>query len=702
MKSKLNADQRKALVDEVSTLSDEELGQLSDEELDMITSETQIHNFTSFDPIAAMGVAAADALTLGLADEVEATAKTAVNAVKGLAKDVISTFSSAEEGLPGEGIEEEAPTNAYSISQDYDRQLEVIHDRNDKYAENYPTETTIGTLGGAVVGLAIPGVGAAKLAKGASIAAKAGIAAGVGATTGAINAVGHSRDKLSNETFKQVLMEGSIGAALGGTLGTVGGVLAKRSAAKVASSLSPETNLVAKKFLQKHADTPEIKEYLSGIGKESDEFISSILNKTVDGEPLLKANDTVKNISYKTKKALDMQHEYTNEVLNTIPGDLSEVEARNIFSNMKRDVTNKLGKYPSVMDKKYANDTLAEIANMEDQLINIPANTNLQNKVSDPLKVSLQDVVASKRSFQGTAWNPETEYSGGTISLMKNASASFNRSIDDIVKKVANPTAAREYINSRKAESMLMKFNESAQEAASALKDPATDAMRWGIKDIAKAAKTASGVVSGNPKKIIGAVIGLMSYKAKSADMDQETAMASTRITSVMKNDPAKASKLSETLLNASQISTEEFKIAIHGENAKILLGENPIERTTMDVINKKTSILKAITQVDRDAATALTRALDEGDDETIGMIMEGVSKQPGMGTYFKGGIGFNGKVYNPEDKQQLVKELESMSIDHVQRLKLKKDLINNNIVPVGQAQPTPVKEFIKRKGNNY
>jgi hypothetical protein len=117
--------------------------------------------------------------------------------------------------------------------------------------------------------------------------------------------------------------------------------------------------------------------------------------------------------------------------------------------------------------------------------------------------------------------------------------------------------------------------------------------------------------------------------------------------------------RIASRLNTASLLSDNEFKRALYGTIAEVNLKQNPIARTTDDA---KTRVGDMRNYIKLNAPSMLQEfdaILEQDSDAALAGFLDNVSKMEGLNKLFEPGIGFNGKVYSPEDKAQLETQIK-------------------------------------------
>jgi hypothetical protein len=152
------------------------------------------------------------------------------------------------------------------------------------------------------------------------------------------------------------------------------------------------------------------------------------------------------------------------------------------------------------------------------------------------------------------------------------------------------------------------------------------------------------------------------------------------KVSNFLKANPN--SEYAKKIMVAASLSSDELRAAVESTIAEINLMENAVARTSEDVMNKSDDILTAVHGMNPDLANQLRIAIKQEDNNTIGAIMDAVSKQPGANKFLQEGQGWDGKVFTPEDKAQMESEINSMDMSLHQKLRHKKALRLQGTIP--------------------
>lgn len=161
-------------------------------------------------------------------------------------------------------------------------------------------------------------------------------------------------------------------------------------------------------------------------------------------------------------------------------------------------------------------------------------------------------------------------------------------------------------------------------------------------------------------------------------------------------------SPLLKRILVGTELSSDHFRENVSSVIGELNLMDSAMARTSDSVEMHSDSILTALDYHDKGAASALREALETGDKDGIGAVMDQVSKGP-LGKYFPQGLGWDGKVYSPMDKQILEEQLKAdNSISFAQKLMHLESLRQKGIIPQVQPDPKPPLQHIPRRKDRH
>lgn len=627
------------------------------QELEMLRNETEINKKEEdITPIASAARGFAQGMTLGFADEIAAATSAGVQSLKETA------------GLADE--------DGQSLSETFSKELEVSRANFNKAETANPGSFTAGEITGGFTSLFIPG---GAIAKG-GLAAKAGAAA----VSGAISSIGYSENKFSEEALVDAATSAATGAALSGLVSGAG---------KAIQKLSPDAEAVwGKMFSGTKSKQKALNKYLDRTGQDQNEFFKNMTSYKVNGKRIVEHMDSLEDINFKAKSALTGAGTIKDALLDKANVQLTENEARSIFASAKSSLQRQLQESYVPKEQKLIQGILGEIEGTEANLITKPIARALELKSEVMPTFSLKDLYRGGQQLQKMAYLSDTD----TISsqALRKASKSILGSIDDTIHTKGitgnlDVNLAEDFKKARLLESNLIKFNEATQNVADDLRNKKFSPF--------KALFTGSLLAGGlnyaglPPEQAIGIAVGVRSLSSLPR-VNVEASLIMSKLGNLIQQGGPTAARITQSLAGAANNSSEAFEQAAMSEYSKVVLAQDPIQRNTTDVINKMDKILAVAKYEAPELHGQIESLLNSGESDSIGPLMDQLSKAPGMKQVFGQGIGFDGKVYTPEDQDVVMKRLVAQKnagvISHVQYLQHKSALMSDGIIPQTKQEP--------------
>ena len=128
-----------------------------------------------------------------------------------------------------------------------------------------------------------------------------------------------------------------------------------------------------------------------------------------------------------------------------------------------------------------------------------------------------------------------------------------------------------------------------------------------------------------------------------------------------------------------SEFLDDELAVAMSSAN----LQQNPLDRTNEALINNAASIATILRDENPDLAKEFNRAMESQDEDELARIGSALAQFPDAKQYMQPGQGFNGKFYNPEEKQAALEDLNKPGeTSYAQRLLHKENIKRFSKVP--------------------
>ena len=135
-------------------------------------------------------------------------------------------------------------------------------------------------------------------------------------------------------------------------------------------------------------------------------------------------------------------------------------------------------------------------------------------------------------------------------------------------------------------------------------------------------------------------------------------------------------------LNSAALMGNEKFKTTMYGAIAEINLKQQPLARSSEEIIRRQADIRHLIKDKQPQSLADFDKVMESNDPDQIAGFMDQVSKVEGVSKLFQPGIGIDGKVYNEMDKATLEQQLKSSDLPAAQRMEMLDALRKNGIVP--------------------
>jgi len=603
-------------------------------------------------PIEAGFRSASQAVTLDFADEIEAGIDTALDFVG-----------------------EKEYTSFEDLSNDYNKNLDQARVEFSQNKLDHPTADKVGMGVGIAGSLLLPG---AAIVKGASAAQKAATAAKVGGAFGAFGAVGRAEDKVS--------LDAAMDVVLGTGVGVIGGATISRAisgAGALASKLPSIQNtkkIVNRAFKGIGLNTPnarkQMAESLKRKGVEPIEWLKRISKETdVNGNKLVD-NITESYTSIHTKAGTKIAKYATerDQILKSVKVKLNRSD---IAKQLKSALVSSKGNGPR--DAEFLNGLVDDVVTLKTGIVKDKAGERLGKVLDetdlDALSLSeLRKTLDSHIKFDSVA---------NSNAVKKDLRGAFNDITDNLILNNADEAGAKTAKGLRSKMSDLFSLQDSLEKGI--------EHEQFGDNAIMK------DILAGARAKMMTSFVGKeFSAVAQGAAVVLRQMSVSPRVNRSMAFNSL---RLSEALPNVAESSLRRLlsiadagdMVQFNEEVAAIVaesdIRQEPLPRSAKAAIARQDSIIALAQSVDPESAKMLRQAFKDKDESTIGALLNEFSKIPEAQDFFEPGQGFDGKVYSPEEKQQLEEQLKTdTSINYVEKLEKIKDLRVNGTIP--NAQP--------------
>jgi hypothetical protein len=204
--------------------------------------------------------------------------------------------------------------------------------------------------------------------------------------------------------------------------------------------------------------------------------------------------------------------------------------------------------------------------------------------------------------------------------------------------------------------------------------------------------KPVLGSMANTLENIAGTTMDSMVYKATSK------AAAFFRNSENLTNDVFNnrlVAKFAETMADGD-LTADEAGIQLDSLVAQQRLYLAPLKRTTDDIIKRYPDIINYVKESDPSMLDIISNAYAEDDYETIAGAMDTMSKRPGIQKFFEAGQGWDGKLYDPAERQMAADNINTnINIPMLKRKELVNQVMTTGVVPdasqFGRKEPAPI-----------
>lgn len=708
---------------------EKELESLSPEELDSFEAELtggevpQVEDEFALAP-EALGLSPRDRVTKGMLDETaEAFATGAVEGVP-FAKDVLSGVMAAGEVLTSSEVGVDELGEKYNANKaDWDVAINEAE-------EKHPAAFMAGDIG---AGFAIP---AARAMKGAMIFGAmssvsrledrnpyaVAIATGGGATIGA------GAFKLGQGITKMI-------SFVGQKIGMVG----NRAGAEAIS----EADKGSIRKLNRH-----IKKFYNREGKKSadsalQDFSSNMMKHKVDGESFLTRGQTFERTA---EKASTLREKFGKEIgitLDTVDNKTkhSGQEIYNDTREMLGIAVKKLSDNPDTVAEATAMDALLRETFFETvetgvEKISREVNTNIVDAQGSPIFKKVEELVpiieskakefTLKRMFalkqdiakSGAAVRGFEKLKGGSeqrvLGLAEEIDTARIGALGSKIESLVDEAVAIESGNLVKAKILpegVSSFRQLNREWADMnmvekLSNKAAEGMSDGPMGELRRSMSLSGLMSLSLVKASGmnntaAIILAASLNKviKDPRTASSAAVGMKKIADAIRIDPN--SPYLKRMITAAAVSSDYLREEVGAIASELNLHASSVKRTSDDATMKSDDILNVLQKVNPETADVLRQAIRNQDSTTIAVTMDSLSKIPEVKKFIEPGIGWDGKVYTPEDVNELTIQVKKTDISSRQRQELLNNLRQDGTIPVIEEEPERFFKFKQRDKTN-
>jgi hypothetical protein len=169
------------------------------------------------------------------------------------------------------------------------------------------------------------------------------------------------------------------------------------------------------------------------------------------------------------------------------------------------------------------------------------------------------------------------------------------------------------------------------------------------------------------------------------------------------KKNPDRWERVAHEIAASAAVSSDAFEEALISASAEVELAEQPLARTTEEVIRRKASILTRLEKVNPEVADSLRNAIENNDRGSIGGIMASLAEQSKSGI-IQEGIGWDGHAVTESEVQKVESWISSIR-DVRKRSNLSKQFGADRKLPEemlqGSSGQTSPSQFIYQKARD-
>lgn len=506
---------------------------------------------------------------------------------------------------------------ADSYTQNRDSAKQAQKDLEAKYPSTYQTAESAKVFGGMATTSVIPGLNA-------TVAARTAVAAGFSLADSALE------DAETKEAFQNGIASGGI--SLGVDIASKGmikgaGRLAESTAVKSIGALATKSVKRLREMTMKGVTNAQL-------------FFDDVVNgKTLDGKSLISVSKPMEDIAQDASELATFHGKQMGAILSEVDklnGGLPSVDGNILAARAA-------AKLQGSRDLTQLNpDDMAEITKL--QTFIQTAFTNKQFKLTD-----LHDI---KTSLKGSYDLRKASFElSKSDRIYKGIVDDLSDVIDNSVRTTPNPELGGIYLEAKRKFATMSAVADTAREQS--LKGPSSiigDIRENLVRNIAIAGIGGAASSNQGSSFAAGAALGAVLFNA-SRNPGVNTAIAKSlgRLGNALAKNPQRYNIIAQRLAASASIGDQEFLAEAGAAEAEIELDASPLDRSSVDVLAKKDMLFALLTSKGIDTSK-LRGAVDKSDGDTIASFMSDLSKEQSMKSYIKPGIGWDGKVSNPED----------------------------------------------------
>lgn len=672
------------LLELYESMSEEELAQLSDEELieieNILSAPEEQASATRFAPSAAeMAQYKSGEVPERFEGQLEAPEKPTV--MEALSTGYVEGTPFLKDAVAmADAVDEDNASfdDAYTA---YKSNLEEINEDINNAERQRPVATFIGD----VVGTTATMLAGGAALKGGALTAR-GVSMGAAVGTGAMSQLSRSEDRS--------LVDPLIGAGLG-YAGEKGVEIAKRGG-KYLMDKAGDININAVKKIvgmDQAQNKRQLYNHLKRTNQKESEFMNDVLTqKMPEGDELvvsfrdtpermldkidIKKNEVGSSLTSMYRK-VDSEFDVKVDIeklKNSLQEDVVEQFARSDDPGMQK-IGQELSNYINSIGKKSSGmkrETTPEGVKLIEEFVADDAwdltrvhglQKDIRKRIESIYKRNNVDVTVAKQQQAKVA-------------------SSLGRHIDEILSTVSKEGKEDIISQVKKARTQYGNLSQMEQSVENLIRRGTPAGWEQNVKEFFS---FRNAVATTMTSSVFGPTVGVPAGFALKKVIDNPktpvyVAKGMGKLGSIISANPT--GRIASRLNTASLLSDNEFKRALYGTIAEVNLKQNPIARTTDDA---KTRVGDMRNYIKLNAPSMLQEfdaILEQDSDAALAGFLDNISKMEGINKLFEPGVGFNGKVYSPEDKAQLETQIKQTDIPAAQRMQLLQELRKEGLVP--------------------
>jgi hypothetical protein len=641
-------------------------------------------------------IGAREGATFGLYDEGAAAISTADQVIE----DAAGAYM--KQGLSG--VVDALP----NITETYNDHLEKERRVIDKARKEHPASFLAGDIAGSIASSSVT-LGLGKLVHaGRALKTTSGLIS-THAALGFAHGVGRSEDETIAGTVKEGL-EASVFGAAGEVVGPVAGVLR----GKAGEALQDVSSAAFLQYLGVPAH--KLKDNLKSVGKPVKDWSSRMLGMTdIEGKPLIKSTATREELLGSIVDKGRMEGKTMGKVLSKVDNNLDvSVDAESIYDDILDTVIDPLRDTIDPDDIKIADKLEKNIKAVLFKAPDVDPKTGMEKGI----RQANENLNLTKlHEFNSRIYKDAktVRKSGDTLVVRKQQAkekiaSRLKDHIDSTIEGVDDLEGSELLTEWRRSKESFGDLREAEKAIeASIKKNDGGGFIQEMMGDSIFKYTSAAGILTsmaGLPVGEIALATAALRAVAKSPLVNGWTANSAGRMSKALTENPQKYNHIAARLVSSVGIPTDAFMDNLQLSAAEIELMENPLQRTTEEVIKRKDAILTVVDNRDKEMASSLRDAIDRQDKAAIAGIMSTLAMDSDK---IQKGIGFDGMAVTEQDQQEVGSWINRIKNPR-KRMKLKSQFNKDFMIPeemmMGEEGQAPDKFFQFNKarkgpGNN-